>query len=164
MVFVKYLFFFYCNFYPSNRKKIISYFSFSIITVRHISTDLVHRLNLFELLDCLQVVAEKHVQKDAPLELNYGCMNNDIFLLDYGFVIAANPYDSIEFQYDPELLEASSLSIGLNSPYFSSPASWQSEILSALKLDNKMAPSKVCSFPVFLIGFDAYSMPDFNLL
>ncbi|KNA19815.1 hypothetical protein SOVF_057960 [Spinacia oleracea] len=91
----------------------------------------------------VKVVAEKHVQKDAPLELNYGCMNNDIFLLDYGFVIAANPYDSIEFQYDPELLEASSLSIGLNSPYFSSPASWQSEILSALKLDNKMAPSKV---------------------
>ncbi|XP_021746830.1 histone-lysine N-methyltransferase setd3-like [Chenopodium quinoa] len=91
----------------------------------------------------VKVVAEKHVQKDAPLELNYGCMNNDIFLLDYGFVIAANPYDSIELRYEPYLLEASSAAIGLYSPNFSSPASWQSEILSALELDDKMAPSKV---------------------
>lgn len=91
----------------------------------------------------VKVVAEKHVQKDAPLELNYGCMNNDIFLLDYGFVIAANPYDSIEFPFDPHLLEAAGLAIGLYSPHISSPASWQSEFLSALKLDNMMAPSKV---------------------
>lgn len=97
-------------------------------------------------------MAEKHIKRDAPVELNYGNMSNDLFLLDYGFVITANPYDSIELQYQAALLDAASVIVGVSSPYFTSPASWQLEILSALKLDSEGSSIKV------LIAFDTYCL------
>ncbi|KAL3751181.1 hypothetical protein ACJRO7_012062 [Eucalyptus globulus] len=69
-----------------------------------------------------------------PLLLNYGCLSNDLFLLDYGFVIPSNRYDTIELKYDGALLDAASLAAGVSSPNFSSPAPWQQEILSQLNL------------------------------
>ncbi|KAL3751176.1 hypothetical protein ACJRO7_012057 [Eucalyptus globulus] len=69
-----------------------------------------------------------------PTLLNYGCLSNDLFLLDYGFVIPSNRYDTIELKYDGALLDAASLAAGVSSPNFSSPAPWQQEILSQLNL------------------------------
>ncbi|KAH9617839.1 hypothetical protein KSS87_012406 [Heliosperma pusillum] len=83
------------------------------------------------------------IEQNDALELNYGCLSNDFFLLDYGFVIPGNPYDSVELKYDGALLDAASIAAGVSSPCFSSPASWQREILSALNLDGKAPVLKV---------------------
>lgn len=91
----------------------------------------------------LKVVAEKQISRDDPLLLNYGCLSNDFFLLDYGFVIAANPYDCVELKYDPALLDAASMAAGISSPNFSSPAPWQQEILSQLQLEGDSSSLKV---------------------
>ncbi|KAF5939704.1 hypothetical protein HYC85_023963 [Camellia sinensis] len=69
-----------------------------------------------------QVVAGTQIKQDEPLVLNYGCLNNDFFLLDYGFVVPSNPYDCIELKYDGALLDAASMAAGVSSPNFSSPA------------------------------------------
>lgn len=82
----------------------------------------------------VKVVAEKEIGANDPLLLNYGCLSNDLFLLDYGFVIPSNRYDTIELKYDGALLDAASLAAGVLSPNFSSPAPWQQEILSQLNL------------------------------
>lgn len=91
----------------------------------------------------VKVVAKKDIKRNDPLELNYGCLSNDLFLLDYGFVITANPYDCVELRYDGALLDAASMAAGLSSPSFSSPAPWQREILSQLKLDGEAPDLKV---------------------
>ncbi|KAL9229301.1 hypothetical protein vseg_004784 [Gypsophila vaccaria] len=91
----------------------------------------------------VKVVAEKDIEQNDALEINYGCLSNDFFLLDYGFVIAGNPYDTIELRYDGAFLDAASIAAGVSSPCFSSPASWQREILSALKLDGEAPDLKV---------------------
>ncbi|KAK3442556.1 hypothetical protein EUGRSUZ_B02669 [Eucalyptus grandis] len=82
----------------------------------------------------VKVVAEKEIGANDPLLLNYGCLSNDLFLLDYGFVIPSNRYDTIELKYDGALLDAASLAAGVSSSNFSSPAPWQQEILSQLNL------------------------------
>ncbi|KAK9705300.1 hypothetical protein RND81_07G046300 [Saponaria officinalis] len=91
----------------------------------------------------VKVVAEKDIKRNDAVEINYGCLSNDFFLLDYGFVISGNPYDSVELKYDEALLDAASIAAGVSSPCFSSPASWQREILSALKLDGEAPDLKV---------------------
>lgn len=90
-----------------------------------------------------QVVAETEVNENDPLLLNYGCLSNDFFLLDYGFVIESNPYDTIELKYDEQLLDAASMAAGVASPKFSSPAPWQHQLLSQLNLAGKMPDLKV---------------------
>ncbi|XP_034685297.1 actin-histidine N-methyltransferase [Vitis riparia] len=92
----------------------------------------------------IKVVAETQIKQDDNLVLNYGCLNNDFFLLDYGFVIPSNPYDSIELKYDGALLDAASMAAGVMSPNFSSPAPWQQQILSQLNLDGEAPVLKVC--------------------
>ncbi|KAL2904598.1 Histone-lysine N-methyltransferase setd3 [Bienertia sinuspersici] len=100
----------------------------------------------------VKVVAEKHINRDVPLEINYGNMSNDLFLLDYGFVISSNPYDTIELKYDPHLLDAASAAVGVDSPYIESPALWQLEILSALQLAGESP-----SLKVYTSSFDCLS-------
>ena len=90
-----------------------------------------------------QVVAETQVKENDPLLLNYGCLSNDFFLLDYGFVVESNPYDTIELKYDEGLLDAASMAAGVASPKFSSPAPWQHQLLSQLNLAGKMPDLKV---------------------
>ncbi|KAK1279145.1 hypothetical protein QJS04_geneDACA018804 [Acorus gramineus] len=80
------------------------------------------------------VVAETQIEQDTPILLNYGSLNNDLFLLDYGFVVPSNPHDFIELKYDGALLDAASMAAGVSSPNFSSPAQWQLQILSRLNL------------------------------
>lgn len=88
------------------------------------------------------MIAGSHIKQNDPLELNYGCLNNDLFLLNYGFVIPSNPYDCIELKYDLALLDAASIA-GVSSPNFSSPAPWQQQILSQLNLDGENPDLKV---------------------
>lgn len=114
-------------------------------------------------------MAQKDIKTDDPLELNYGNMNNDFFLLDYGFVMVPNPYDQIELRYHPSLLEAASVTVGINSPCFSSPTPWQSEFLSALKLDDQdswASPNlKVySSLFIFIDSINAYRRSDDYIL
>lgn len=82
----------------------------------------------------VKVVAETQIEQDTPIMLNYGCLSNDLFLLDYGFVIPENLFDYVELKYDVTLLDAASMAAGVSSPSFSSPAKWQQEILSQLNL------------------------------
>ncbi|KAF6150820.1 hypothetical protein GIB67_020903 [Kingdonia uniflora] len=89
------------------------------------------------------VIAETHIKQNDPVLLNYGCLSNDFFLLDYGFVIPSNPYDSIELRYDGALLDAASMAAGIQSPNFSSPAPWQQEILTQLSLQGEASLLKV---------------------
>ena len=91
-----------------------------------------------------QVVAETVIKQNESLVLNYGCLNNDLFLLDYGFVMPANPYDNIELKYDGTLLDAASMAAGVSSPNFSAPAPWQQKFLSKLNLDGEAPLLKVC--------------------
>ncbi|KAL8157613.1 hypothetical protein AgCh_002360 [Apium graveolens] len=91
----------------------------------------------------VKVVAGTDIKQDDPLVLNYGCLNNDLFLLDYGFVIPSNPYDCIELRYDGALLDAASMAAGVSSPNFSTPAPWQQEILLKLDLDGESPVLKV---------------------
>ncbi|PIN01661.1 N-methyltransferase [Handroanthus impetiginosus] len=91
----------------------------------------------------VKVIAGAQIKRNDPLELNYGCLNNDLFLLDYGFVIPSNPYDCIELKYDPALLDAASMAAGVSSSNFSSPSPWQQRILSQLNLDGENADPKV---------------------
>ncbi|XP_043695423.1 actin-histidine N-methyltransferase [Telopea speciosissima] len=91
----------------------------------------------------VKVVAETEIKQDDAITLNYGCLSNDFFLLDYGFVIPSNPYDCIELRYDGALLDAASIAAGVASPNFSSPAPWQKQILSQLNLEGEAANLKV---------------------
>ncbi|MED6180522.1 hypothetical protein PIB30_011037 [Stylosanthes scabra] len=91
----------------------------------------------------VKVVAETAIKEDDPLLLNYGCLNNDFFLLDYGFVIQSNPYDCIELKYDGALLDAASSAAGVSSPNFSAPAAWQAQILAQLNLAGEAPDLKV---------------------
>lgn len=92
----------------------------------------------------VKVVTETGIKQNDCLVLNYGCLNNDLFLLDYGFVIPSNPYDCIELKYDGALLDAASMAAGVSSPNFSVPSPWQKEILCQLKLDGEAPLLKVC--------------------
>ncbi|KAA8529002.1 hypothetical protein F0562_033510 [Nyssa sinensis] len=85
----------------------------------------------------VKVVAGTQIKRNDPLVLNYGCLNNDLFLLDYGFVIPSNPYDCIELKYDAALLDAASMAGRIAAPNFSSPAPWQQQILYQLNLDGE---------------------------
>ncbi|XVF85438.1 hypothetical protein PTKIN_Ptkin17bG0118300 [Pterospermum kingtungense] len=91
----------------------------------------------------IKVVAEREIKRNDPLLLNYGCLSNDFFLLDYGFVIPSNPYDCIELKFDGALMDAASMAAGISSPNFSSPAPWQQQVLSQLKLDGEAQNLKV---------------------
>ena len=84
-------------------------------------------------------MAEAEIKQNDHLALNYGCLNNDLFLLDYGFVVSSNPYDCIELRYDGALLDAVSMAAGVSSPCFSAPSPWQQRILSQLGLDGEEA-------------------------
>ncbi|KAM5566882.1 hypothetical protein ABKV19_015146 [Rosa sericea] len=92
----------------------------------------------------VKVVAETEIKQNDCLELNYGGLNNDLFLLDYGFVVPSNPYDCIELKYDGAFLDAASMAAGVSSPNFSAPAPWQKEILCQLNLDGEAPFLKVC--------------------
>lgn len=89
------------------------------------------------------MTSKTSIETDAPVTLNYGSLTNDLFLLDYGFVISSNPHDHVELKYDGVLLDAAAIATGASSPSFSSPTEWQREILSQLNLHGDGAFLKV---------------------
>ncbi|XP_073282570.1 uncharacterized protein [Primulina huaijiensis] len=91
----------------------------------------------------VKVIAAEQIKQDDALVLNYGCLNDDLFLLDYGFVIPSNPYNCIELKYDAALLDAASIIAGVSAPNFSSPSSWQQQILHHLNLGGEKSDLKV---------------------
>ncbi|CAN6478172.1 unnamed protein product [Victoria cruziana] len=91
----------------------------------------------------VKVVSKEQIQPGDPVLLNYGYLCNDLLLLDYGFVIPENPYDTIELKYDGVLLDAASMAAGLQSPNFSTPTPWQHDLLRFLKLEGDGADLKV---------------------
>ncbi|KAK9226571.1 hypothetical protein WN943_011619 [Citrus x changshan-huyou] len=98
----------------------------------------------------LLIKAETEIKQNDSLLLNYGCLSNDFFLLDYGFVMPSNPYDTIELKYEGALMDAASMAAGVSSPNFSSPAAWQQRILSQLNLVGETAIVKVSATSSFL--------------
>nr|XP_043613188.1 actin-histidine N-methyltransferase isoform X1 [Erigeron canadensis]XP_043613189.1 actin-histidine N-methyltransferase isoform X1 [Erigeron canadensis]XP_043613190.1 actin-histidine N-methyltransferase isoform X1 [Erigeron canadensis] len=91
----------------------------------------------------VKVIAGMNIKERDHMTLNYGCLSNDLFLLDYGFVVPSNPYDCIELKYDGGLFDAASMAAGVSNPNFSSPAPWQQQILSKLNLEGEQAHLKV---------------------
>ncbi|KAF3786861.1 Histone-lysine N-methyltransferase [Nymphaea thermarum] len=91
----------------------------------------------------VKVVSKEQIQRGDSVLLNYGDLCNDLLLLDYGFVIPENPYDTIELRYDGVLLDAASMAAGLQSPNFSSPTQWQDDLLRLLNLEGDGADLKV---------------------
>ncbi|PWA66541.1 rubisco methyltransferase family protein [Artemisia annua] len=91
----------------------------------------------------VKVVAGMNIKEREHMTLNYGCLGNDFFLLDYGFVVPSNPYECIELKYDGGLFDAASMAAGVSNPSFSSPAPWQKQILSKLNLEGEQALLKV---------------------
>ncbi|MCL7042690.1 hypothetical protein MKW94_007371 [Papaver nudicaule] len=91
----------------------------------------------------VMVKAETDIRQNDPVVLNYGGLSNDFFLLDYGFVVPSNPYDTIELKYDGAFLDAASMAVGITSPNFSSPKPWQKQILSQLNLHRETPDLKV---------------------
>ncbi|KAK9151210.1 hypothetical protein Syun_009519 [Stephania yunnanensis] len=63
-----------------------------------------------------KVVAEKQINQNDSITLNYGCLSNDFFLLDYGFVITSNPFDRIKLKYDGGFLYLCKHGHGISSP------------------------------------------------
>jgi len=80
------------------------------------------------------VVSEEQIQEHAPILLDYGPLTNDLFLIDYGFVVSKNQHDYVELKYDRALLDAAAAIAGVHSDAFASPARWQQEILCQLKV------------------------------
>lgn len=105
-------------------------------------------------------MAETEIKQNDCLELNYGGLSNDLFLLDYGFVVPSNPYDCIELKYDGAFLDAASMAAGVSSPKFSAPAPWQKELLCQLNLDGEAPLLKVyASLKNFLLLLSCFMVP-----
>ena len=92
------------------------------------------------------MVSGSSIDRDAPVTLNYGNLSNDLFLLDYGFVVSSNSHDHVELVYDGGLLDVAATAAGVSSPGFSSPNEWQREFLSHLQLHGDGACLKVVDF------------------
>jgi len=91
----------------------------------------------------VKVVSEEQIQEHAPILLDYGPLTNDLFLIDYGFVVSKNQHDYVELKYDRALLDAAAAIAGVHSDAFASPARWQQEILCQLKVQGDQAVEKV---------------------
>jgi histone-lysine N-methyltransferase SETD3 len=107
----------------------------------------------------LQMVATKDIQPGDPILLSYGNLPNDFFLLDYGFIVPDNPYDTVQLRFDRSLVEAAKAvaNVGsttsvtddddddddeLTSPLSPLPA-WQASALESLGLGGPGANTEV---------------------
>lgn len=53
---------------------------------------------------CLRIVLPC-LKAEESLFLNYGKLQNDFLLLDYGFVIRSNPFDTVQLRFDVGMIE-----------------------------------------------------------
>lgn len=88
-----------------------------------------------------------HFPIDTPLLLSYGALSNDFLLLDYGFIVAANPHDRCALRFSPVLLDLAREVAGLGGAPFGGPGEaatddpdgfslfpWQRALLRELRL------------------------------
>lgn len=55
--------------------------------------------------DSLFMVAMRDIAADEPIMLSYGNLPNDFLLLDYGFIVEENPYDTVKLSFDVGFVE-----------------------------------------------------------
>ncbi|KAL4519701.1 hypothetical protein Ndes2526B_g01726 [Nannochloris sp. 'desiccata'] len=108
----------------------------------------------------LQMVSIKEIQAGDPILLSYGDLVNDFLLLDYGFIVPDNPYDTVQLRFDRSLIEAAKAVANVGSTtsvsdididdemLASSPLSpalpaWQSSALESLGLAGPGANTEV---------------------
>lgn len=77
-------------------------------------------------------VSEKAIQAGQPLLNNYGHLSNDILMLDYGFVVAGNPYDYVSLTFNQQLLDGASIAALLPEDAFGNLNEPVNPILSQL--------------------------------
>jgi len=53
----------------------------------------------------LAMVAVRDLEPDEPILISYGGLPNDFLLLDYGFICADNPHDTVQLRFDRNLIE-----------------------------------------------------------
>lgn len=90
--------------------------------------------------------ASEPISAGSEIVLSYGNLQNDFFLMDYGFVVPDNPFETVSLQFDVGLVEAakaissstycSSIGDGTSGArdMFSSLAEWKQRPLAALGL------------------------------
>jgi hypothetical protein len=87
----------------------------------------------------LSMVAIKDIAIDEPILLSYGNLPNDFLLLDYGFVITQNPYDTVKLAFDVGFIEGAKAvaNVGSMAEDLSGNIqlkSWQKSMLEDLNL------------------------------
>lgn len=55
--------------------------------------------------DGVELVTTRHLKAGEPIELSYGELSNDDLLLDYGFIVENNPFDTVKLRWDLKLIE-----------------------------------------------------------
>lgn len=53
----------------------------------------------------MHMVAARALSAGEPVLLSYGNLQNDFLLMDYGFVIPGNPFETVQLRFGPELVE-----------------------------------------------------------
>lgn len=83
----------------------------------------------------LSMVAIKDIAIDEPILLSYGNLPNDFLLLDYGFVIAQNPHDTVKLAFDVGFIEGAKAVANVGSMAEDVQLkSWQESMLEDLNL------------------------------
>ncbi|KAL4423246.1 hypothetical protein ABPG77_000038 [Micractinium sp. CCAP 211/92] len=101
----------------------------------------------------MQMVALRELRAGEDVLISYGSLSNDFLLLDYGFLIPGNPYDTVQLRFDRGLVEAAKAVAGVGSTGgpANDPSSdelppmpaWQQRELAALQLAGPGASTEV---------------------
>ncbi|BDA46705.1 probable actin-histidine N-methyltransferase [Coccomyxa sp. Obi] len=87
----------------------------------------------------VEMVAARDISQDEDLLLSYGALDNTFLLLDYGFIVPGNQYDTVLIRYDPIMFEAGQLlAQGQGAPPDEAPdlgsAAYQQQLLTEMQL------------------------------
>jgi len=59
----------------------------------------------------LTMATTKAIEQGEPILISYGALPNDFLLLDHGFIVPNNPYDTVQLKFDRSLIEVSAWSL-----------------------------------------------------
>eukprot|EP00850_Spirogloea_muscicola_P022128 SM000278S10015 [mRNA] locus=s278:142263:144269:- [translate_table: standard] len=74
------------------------------------------------------------IAEGAPVVISYGELSNDLLLLDYGFVEANNPFDTLDLVFDLGMIASAQTRAGVAAGLQRQPEDWQIAVLAKLKL------------------------------